>query len=140
MTRKVLVLDRQMATRRMLCFAMELQGFQVAEAEDVPGALKAAASRGTVDLLVIGLNAPDDDNAGAIDQVRRVLGLGELPILLVGEKRFATHRDLRELGFCAWLNKPFRLAEIHELAERLLGDTPFAASPAAAMADGGRHA
>lgn len=140
MTRKILVLDRQMATRRMLRFAMELQGFQVAEADDIPGALEAVASRGAVDLLVIGLNAADDDNAGAIAQVRRVLGLSELPILLVCEQRAEIERELRDIGLCAWLSKPFRLAEIHDLVERLLNPAPFAAVPATALAAGGGHA
>ena len=140
MTRKVLVLDKQVATRRMLRFAMELQGFQVAEADDVPGALNELSCRGGIDLLVIGLNAPDDDNAGAIDQVRHLLGQSELPILLVCEKRFKIQRDLCEIGFCAWLNKPFRMIEIQQLVDRLLCDAPFVAARATAMADGSEHA
>ena len=65
-----------------------------------------------------------------IDQVRSREGLAELPILLVGDRRHQAFRNLRELGCCAWLDKPFRVTDVQERVTRLLGTVSRPAAPA----------
>jgi DNA-binding response OmpR family regulator len=119
MAKTVLVLDKQKVTRGMLRFAMELQGFPVVDAETADEAF-AILCRGGVDLLVIGINGDNDDNADMISQVRLHPDLETLPILLVGENHLKSLLALKAFGCCAWLNKPFRMNEIHLQVESLL--------------------
>ncbi|MCM2264115.1 MAG: hypothetical protein NDI73_02875 [Desulfuromonadales bacterium] len=120
MPKSVLLIDKHAAARGMLRFALELQGYRVAEADGasgVPGALAA----GNPDLLVIGVDPSDTGSGDLIKEVRWRPGLGSLPILLVGEDRYADQWDLRMIGNCAWLNKPFCMGELPGLIESLLG-------------------
>lgn len=121
MNKTVLVLDKQKVTRGMLRFAMELQGFRVVDTEIATEAF-AVLCRGGVDLLVIGINDCNDDNANMISQVRLHPQLEVLPILLVGENHLKSLQALREFGCCAWLNKPFRMNEIHLQVESLIAN------------------
>ena len=121
MAKTVLVLDKQKVTRGMLRFAMELQGFRVVDAERADEAF-AALCRGDFDLLVIGINGDNDDNADMINQVRIHPNLEALPILLVGENHLKSLHALKEFGCCAWLNKPFRMNEIHLQMENLFSN------------------
>ena len=124
----VLIVDRQVATRRMLRFALEIQDVRIAEADGAAAAL-ALLERGQIDLMIIGFENPDEENVGIIDQVRGRDGLEELPILLVSDRRHRAFRNLRELGRCAWLDKPFRVTDVHERVGRLIDIIPRPASP-----------
>jgi len=120
MAKTVLVLDKQKVARGMLRFALELQGFQVVDAEIATEAF-AVLCRGGVDLLVIGINGGNDDNADMIRRVRLHPDLEALSILLVGNSLKSLHA-LKEFGCCTWLNKPFRMNEIHLQVESMIAN------------------
>ncbi len=119
MAKPVLVLDKQKVTRGMLRFAMELQGFPVVDVETADEAF-VILCRGDFDLLVIGINGDNDDNAEMISLVRLHPDWEALPILLVGENHLKSLHALKEFSCCTWLNKPFRMSEIHLQVESLL--------------------
>ena len=119
MAKAVLVLDKQKVTREMLRFAMELQGFRVVDAVRADAAF-ADLCRDDFDLLVIGINDDNDDNADMVRQVRRHPDMEALPILLVGENHLKSLFAMREFSCCAWLDKPFRMNEIHLQVESLI--------------------
>jgi len=121
MSKTVVVIDKQAVARHMLRFALELQEYRVVEVEDVSGALGALASRNP-DLLVIGISPFAADCKDLVGEVRRRPDLDDLPILLVGENRFKDEWDLPMIGNCAWLNKPFRMGELHGLVDSLLSN------------------
>lgn len=120
MPKSVLLIDKHAATRGMLRFALELQGYRVAEAEDL-SAIPRALVNGSPDLLVIGVDPSVVDSGDLVREVRWRPGLGRLPILLVGENQYAAQWDLSLIGNCAWLNKPFHMGELPGLVESLLG-------------------
>lgn len=118
-----LIVDCQVATRRMLRFALELQGLRIAEADSAVAAL-AILEREQIDLMVVGFENPVDEHVEIIDFARNRPGLANLPILLVGDPQHRSFRNLRELGCCAWLDKPFRAADVHERIELLIDNIP----------------
>lgn len=120
MPKSVLLIDKHAATRGMLRFALELQGYRVAEVEELSVILHALAN-GSPDLLVIGVDPSAADSGDLVGEVRRRPGLDRLPILLVGESQYAVQWDLGLIGNCAWLNKPFHMGELPGLVESLLG-------------------
>jgi DNA-binding response OmpR family regulator len=130
MAKTVLVIDSHVAVRKMLNFALEVQGCRTVGV-DGGGAADTleALGRGGIDLLVLGINGPDDENSTLVGQVRLQPDLEGLPILLVGEPRLKLHYDLRAIGSCAWLNKPFRMHEIQGLVENLFGNAPLRPLP-----------
>ena len=126
----VLIVDRQLSTRRMLRFALELQDVGIAEADGATAAL-ALLERGQVDLMIVAFESPDEEHVGIIDQVRGSGDFADLPIMLVGDPRHRAFRDLRELGRCVWLDKPFRVTDVHERLGRLIDILPRPVPPGA---------
>ena len=119
MPKTVLLIDSQMAARRMLRFAMELYEYRVVELADASGA-QAALTGNCPDLLVIGINASDAGQQTLLSQLRQQPAFALLPVLLVGENRCRPRWDLRTIGNCAWLDKPFCMGEFHHLVDTLL--------------------
>jgi DNA-binding NtrC family response regulator len=123
MSKTVLLMDSQLTSRRMLRFAMTLQELQVVEILNTADLLTEQAAGYPV-LLVIGINANDaDDQLALIGEIRRRPAFADLPLLLVGESQLRSQWDLRSIGNCAWLTKPFRVNELHGLLENLLDST-----------------
>lgn len=123
MIKTVVVLDNQVVARHMLRFALELQQYRVVEAENGAAALNVLASRDPA-LLVLGVNPAADDNCALVAELRRRHDLGALPILLVGAAHCRAAWDMRSIGNCLWLDKPFRVGELHGAVESLLGIQP----------------
>lgn len=124
MTKTALVIDSHVAVRQMLNFALEVQGCRTAGVAGVSDPFEVLM-HGGIDLLVLGIYGPDDVNSTLIREVRLQPDLEGLPILLVGEPRLKIHYDLRAIGSCAWLNKPFRMHEIQGLVESMLNNAPM---------------
>lgn len=124
MTKTILIFDKQAIARRLLCFALELQGFRVVEIGGLFEALDALAGR-KPDLLVIGVDLADAGMHDLAVSVRRRQDLDGLPILFVGENQCKAQINLQAIGNCAWLDKPFRMGELHALVESLLGCAPL---------------
>lgn len=119
MTRVAVLIDSQVAARHMLRFAMELNGYRVAELEHASGTLAALAGA-CPGLLVLGIHPSDPGQQTLLSRVRQQPVLAVLPVLLVGENRFRPSWDLWTTGNCAWLDKPFRIGELHRVLDNLL--------------------
>lgn len=124
MPKSVLLIDRHAATRGMLRFALEMQGYRVVEADNLSRVADALTS-GNPDLLVVGVDPADAVSGDLVKEVRWRPGLDSLPILLVGEERYAAQWDLVMIGNCAWLNKPFQMGDLPGMIESLLGAAPL---------------
>lgn len=125
MIKTVMIIDSQIVTRRMLRFAMELQGHRIVDVDDLSAALVELCKGDNIDLLIVGLNTPDDENCELIRRIRQQEALDNLPILVVGDKRLASCRAEMVIGNSTWLNRPFRISELHGVAECLFGNVPL---------------
>jgi DNA-binding NtrC family response regulator len=119
MTKAVLLIDSQMATRRMHRFAMELLEYRVVELDNQAGVL-AELSGSCPELLILGVNADDAGRQNLLSQLRQQPAFDALPVLLIGEDHLRSNWDLRAIGHCAWLNKPFRIGELHDQVATLM--------------------
>ena len=129
----VVLTDSQIVLKRMLRFAMELQGYRVVDTDDAAGA-QAALAGDHCDLLVAGVYPDREETRALISAVRCQPQHDSLPILLVGEPQLRADWDLRAIGTCAWLDKPFRMGELHALVESLLRGMTLPPSRPAAQA------
>lgn len=119
--RTVAVIDTHVASRHMLRFALEMQSYKVIEVDDVAGAFAVLSIRNP-DLLVIGIDPSVAECRDLVGMLRSNPEMNGLPILLVGEDLFKEAWDLRGIGNCSWLNRPFRVGELHSSVESLLGN------------------
>ena len=124
MTKVVVLIERQITARRMLRFAMELQEYRVVEVENLVS-VQAVLIDNPMDLLIIGIDAGNAILRQLVDQVRQSPCWEDLPIVLVGEPQLRLHWDVRMIGNCAWLDKPFRMGELHSLIESMVGSVPL---------------
>ncbi len=106
---RILVVDDELAIRRLLRNTLERTGYEVSEAVDGADALKvAAALRPTAIMLDLGL--PDRDGLELVPLLKR---LGD-PIILVVSARDATDQKVAalDLGAEDYVTKPFDTEEL----------------------------
>ncbi len=106
---RILIVDDELAIRRLLRNTLERTGYEVSEAVDGADVLKvAAALRPTAIMLDLGL--PDRDG---LELVPLLKGLGD-PIILVVSARDATDQKVAalDLGAEDYVTKPFDTEEL----------------------------
>lgn len=123
-TNFVLVVEKLFAARRMLRFGLELHGYSVVEVEAAAVELDRLAA-GKASLLILGLDPDDAAGPDLVRAIRRRADLEHLPVLLIGTEQYRHSWDLGSIGNCFWLNRPFRLGELHQVVEGLLGSVPL---------------
>src|SRR5688572_28253538 len=79
-TARVLLVEDNDITRKMVRFSLENQGFVVLEAGDGATALNLARSE-TIHLVLQDLMLPDMDGFELVARLRELPGLAEIPIL-----------------------------------------------------------
>ena len=79
---KILLVEDMDDSRFMLRRLLEMEGFEVAEAEDGPGALKALQG-GDVDLMLLDLRLPRMDGFQLTRALRAHSRYQEMPIIIV---------------------------------------------------------
>src|SRR6202012_5624905 len=105
----VLVVDDEVQIRRFLRTGLELDGFQVHEAETGAAALRAATLKPS-DLVILDLGLPDMDGADVLERLR-AWSSGPLSGRSVPSNEKEKVR-LLELGADDYVVKPFGMAEL----------------------------
>ncbi|WP_294394151.1 response regulator transcription factor [uncultured Sphingomonas sp.] len=109
MPAKVLIVDDEVAIRRLLRNTLERAGYAVAEAMDGREAMAAAAA-GHPDAVLLDLGLPDRDGLALIPLLRKA---GDLVILVVSARE-ATEEKVAalDLGADDYVTKPFDTDEL----------------------------
>jgi len=105
----VLVIDDERAIRRFLRTGLEMNSFNVLEAENGAAGLREATLR-NVDLIILDLALPDMDGAEILERVR---SWSTVPIIVLSVRsKEAEKVRLLELGADDYITKPFGIAEL----------------------------
>lgn len=108
--------DVRLATRR----ALELFGYRVLEAASGAEAVKVAQAD-SPDLILMDLSMPAMDGFATIHQLRRLLGLRDVPVIAVSAH---TAREIREDALAAgcrdFITKPVPIEKLKSAVERYL--------------------
>lgn len=113
----VLVVDDDVATRKMLRFILEQVGGHTVEEADGVTAAFDALGRGRYDAVTLDIVMPDGDGLDVCREVRRV---SNVPILMISAKSAVPDRVMGlKLGADDFLSKPFDSSELLARLEAL---------------------
>ncbi|AJF05841.1 response regulator transcription factor [Geoalkalibacter subterraneus] len=120
--KKVLVVDDQVSVRRLIEITLVDTGVEVIQADSGEQAVEQVRADAP-DLVIMDVMMPGGmDGYATIDALRDLCC--DCPVLMLTAKDEKSERDrAREAGVDAYLPKPFRLHELLEAVESLLGRT-----------------
>lgn len=129
MPKVVCIVDDQPSLRQMLCFALNVHGLQVIEAENGVDALDKLACH-NIDMMIVDWQMPEMDGLELVRHLRRSENYAELPVVIIScRDDLSARQEARSLGVINWLKKPFRIAEIQLAVESGLGLSSLVAQP-----------
>jgi CheY-like chemotaxis protein len=116
----VLVVDDYDDVRAITKRALESFGYRVIEAASGAEAVSVAQAE-SPDLILMDLSMPNMDGFATIHQLRRLLGLRDIPVIALSAH---TAREVREDALAAgcreFISKPILLERLRETVERYL--------------------
>ncbi|MFC6237399.1 response regulator [Longivirga aurantiaca] len=122
MMRRILIVDDEFSVRSLLRDVLELEDYDVAEAEDGPSALVAMAAQ-RPDLVLLDIMMPGMSGIDVLVRVRSDALLRDVPVVLLTA---AGDDDTTWAGWTTgaslYLNKPFDHLNLLEWIERLLAE------------------
>jgi DNA-binding response OmpR family regulator len=116
-SRRVLIVEDDQTLRDTVAEALGEDGFAVRTARDGHAAL--ASVRRWPDLVILDLMMPRLDGEGFCEELRRLDGMADVPIIVVSASRLADEISER-VGATVTLAKPFDLIELTENVDRLV--------------------
>ena len=118
--RRILVADDFDDTRLMMKLWLERKGYQVLEAENGNDAVRVAESEHP-DLIIMDIEMPGADGISATRRIRRLEGLGDLPIVAVSAYGVNEYRARAlEAGCNDYVSTPFEPEVLSKLIESFL--------------------
>lgn len=120
--KKILVVDDQVSVRRLIEMALVGKGLEVIQADSGEQAVEQVRADAP-DLVIMDVMMP-----GGMDGYATIAALRELScdcavLMLTAKDQSSERSRAREAGVDAYLSKPFRLHELLEAVESLLGGT-----------------
>ena len=112
MKKSILVVDDEWRTREMLRMFLELEGFEVFEAEDGLDAIEKTHMY-QPDVMVLDVMMPRMDGIAACKQLRGDEKTADLPIIMLsGKTQEQAIRDGLDAGATAYMTKPMSHKEL----------------------------
>ena len=122
MNMKILVVDDEAVTRRLVTFTLKTLPVEVEAVENGSLALEAAA-RGSFALAFVDINLPDMEGFVLVRQLHATANMANTPIFLFTARNNADdHAHAIEIGAAGFLYKPFSTQELRSLVTAYLSD------------------
>lgn len=116
---KVLVVDDEAQIRRFLNVSLGAQEYQVEEAEDAAGAIRAFTVFNP-DAVILDLGLPDKDG---LEVVKTVRSISSVPIIVLSARHDEMQKVLAlDAGANDYVTKPFGMAELLARLRRVVRD------------------
>jgi DNA-binding response OmpR family regulator len=118
---KVLVVDDESVTRRIVTHTLKTLSIEVIGAEDGTQAL-ALAGENALDLAIVDINLPDMDGFAVVRALKAIPHMANTPIVMFTARNHPGDQETaRELGASGFLYKPFSTQELRDLVRNQLG-------------------
>jgi CheY-like chemotaxis protein len=120
MARRVLVVEDDEKSRRLMADVLGFHGYDVVAVESGEEGLASARERAP-DVALLDIQLPGLSGFGVLEALRRSPGTAAIPILAVTASVMDTDRSrILAAGFDAYVPKPVNIRELSELLRRLL--------------------
>lgn len=121
---KILIVDDDPNSMALLAYTLELEGFQVLQAEDGAAALEMVG-RQSPDLVVLDVMLPDLSGLEVCRRIRQELQLADLKVVMLSAKAENADQDLgMQAGADAYLTKPAEPDQVVKSVRELLASAP----------------
>lgn len=118
--KKILVIDDEVATRRLVMFTLKSLGITVEGAGDGATAFQLVADH-DFDLIFVDINLPDVDGFTLLGNLREHLGDVSVPMIVFTARNNPSDEALaHELGAADFLYKPFSTQELRQIVSHHL--------------------
>jgi len=120
MSKKILIVDDEETSRRILTIALEGRGHTLFFAQDGEEAVRTAVAE-SPDLVVMDIDLPKMNGYEAARRIKETPGLRATKIVAVTARTVKFSEDAaRQAGCDDYVTKPYRLAAIRERLGRFL--------------------
>ena len=110
--KKILVVDDEIDTQKLLKTALERENFIITTADDGEAAIKAVELE-TPDLILMDIVMANMDGYSCLKKIRRISKLKDTPVLILSAKEEEALRDLFAFyGISGYVEKPFELDDL----------------------------
>jgi CheY-like chemotaxis protein len=118
---RVLLVEDTEDNRQMMKRLLEMSGYEVVEAINGEEAVRLA-SEALPQIILMDLSLPLIDGLTATRRIRKIPGLGKVPIIAVSAHDTADfHSEALSAGCNAYITKPIDYPELEDAVNRLLG-------------------
>ena len=118
--RRILVVDDQASIRSVLEIALAEAGADVRTAPDGPSALELVRIH-PPELILLDLAMPGMTGWQVLESLQAARATASIPVVLqTSAEDYPSFDRAKKLGVAAFVNKPFRLAEVVETCRRIL--------------------
>lgn len=122
MTHRILVVDDESVTRRVVSHALKSLAVEVTGAEDGTTAVTLAQQGGTFDLAIVDINLPDMDGFTVIRRLRQMHHLRTTPMIIFTARNHPNDvTEALEVGAVNFLYKPFSMQTLRDMVSAHLG-------------------
>jgi DNA-binding response OmpR family regulator len=130
MSYSIIIVDDEVMTRQMLRMLLELQGFEVIEAEDGIEALERTFKH-RPDIMILDVMMPRMDGLTACRKLRSRPETAEMPVIMLSGK---TQSNAAEEGLAAgadlYMSKPMKTDQLLSALRELLASGRSVSTPA----------
>jgi two-component system chemotaxis response regulator CheY len=121
MTLKLLVVDDESITQRLVMYTLKPLGIEVLGAGDGATALELAATQ-PIGMMLVDINLPEMDGFALIEQLKAMPHLKDVPLVTFTARNHTEDETrAKELGAVGFLYKPFSTQELRNLVSAYLG-------------------
>lgn len=137
---KILIVDDDIDTLRLVGMMLEGEGFDIIAANNGQRAIALARSE-VPDLIILDIMMPDVDGYAVAAQLRREISTRSIPILIFTAKSGIDDKSLGlDLGADGFITKPISTRELLSQVERMLSPTGDSEQVTEFQETGGLHA
>ena len=120
MSKKILIVDDEETSRRILAIALEGKGNRLLFAKDGEEAVALARAE-SPDLIVMDVDLPKMNGYEAAEKIRAIPGMENVRIVAVTARTVKYSEEMaRQAGCVDFVTKPYRLAAIRERLAKYL--------------------
>jgi two-component system cell cycle response regulator DivK len=120
MSKKVLIVDDEETSRKILTIALDGKGHQLVYAADGEEAVLVAGLE-RPDLIIMDIDLPKMNGYEAARRIRSIRGMEDVPLVAITARTVQYSAEMaREAGCTDFVTKPYRLAFIRERLSRFI--------------------